>query len=1001
MPRRSPKKTGKKKSRKAKAAPAPGVFVAIDLETTGLDASTCEIIEFGAVRFRGGAPVERFESLARSPAPLPEAITRLTGISDADLAGAPESGHALAEFLEFIGEDPLVAHNASFESGFLRAATAARFSAGIFDSLELARILMPDCPGHSLGRLADELGLEHGRLHRAAADAELGGHLWAALLARLGKLPLPVLSEVCWMLGPTIHPLRELFMNAERAAVKNLDGEPEYASLFKAAKAGPREFPEPGDPPEMDPDALAAALSETGAVAAALPDYEPRPQQEQMCRKVAEALADGRHLVVEAGTGVGKSLAYLLPAAAWSESGARKIVISTNTKNLQSQLFDKDIPLLEKALDHPLGAALLKGRRNYLCLRKLLYLLREAGSELDDLQRCALVPVLVWAPRTETGDVSECSPLFLPEARGLLDKLTTDGPDCMGRACPQRRKCFLWAARARAREAGIIVVNHSLVFAELGQSLVLPPYAEVVFDEAHNLEGTATRHMSIHIWPGRFYRLLNRLFKFRRGGRGRRRRGGPSEMAGTGLLPSLFEQVGRARGKAAEGFLDQLEDEAGESSTGVVTCIDALSTFSAALAGLWAGTRYRDKLRYSADSRRADLWSPVFAAQKGLVAALSALYTRLERISQALLESPDAGKLPRAAELSSDIAGAVEGLRALVEDIEFTAVADDDRYVYWAELGGRRGDQPELWAAPLEVAPMLAEKVFGQKRCCVLCSATMTVARRFDYLTSRLGLDLLQRVQGSGSGVPEEESDHLPEARDPEPGTRPVETLLLGTPFDFVSQSRVLVPGWLPEPGNAESGRNSSELARMLAALFPATRGRAMVLFTSYGALDEVYRDLKPDLEAKGLRVLAQGRDGSRESLLAALHEEENVVLLATSSFWEGVDVRGSALSCLVLARLPFQVWTEPLFKARSELVESRGMSSFMNYSVPEAVLRFRQGFGRLIRSKTDRGIAVLADRRLVSKRYGRAFLASLPRKWQVVSNSDQLVAAAEEFFGA
>jgi DNA polymerase III epsilon subunit family exonuclease len=985
--------------------------VAIDLETTGLDASTCEIIEFGAVRFRGGEPAERFESLARPSGPLPEAITRLTGITDADLAGAPESGHALAEFLEFIGQDTLVAHNASFESGFLRAATSGRFSAEILDSLELARVLLPESPGHSLGRLADALGLEHGRLHRAAADAELGGRLWAALLAALGKLPLPVLTEVCWMLGPTIHPLRELFLGAERGAVKNLDGEPEYASLFKSAPAGPRDFPEPGDPPEVDPEGLAAELSETGAVAAALPDYEPRPEQEEMCRKVVEVLADGRHLVVEAGTGVGKSLAYLLPAAAWSESGARKVVISTNTKNLQSQLFDKDIPLLERALGRSLGAALLKGRRNYLCLRKLLYLLREAGSELDDLGRGALVPVLVWAPRTGSGDVSECSPLFLPEARGLVDKLTTDGPDCMGRACPQRRKCFLWAARARAREAGIIVVNHSLVFAELGENTVLPPYAEVVFDEAHNLENAATRHMSIHVWPGRFYRVLNRLFKFRRGGRGRRRRGDPSEMAGTGLLPSLFEQVGKARGKAAEGFLAGLEDEAGESSSGVVACIDALSTYSAALAGLWAETRYRDKLRYSADSRRGDLWAPVFAAEKELVAALSALYTRLERISRSLLESPDAEKLPRAAELGSDIAGVVESLRELIDDIEFTAVADDGRYVYWAEMGGRGGDQPELWAAPLEVAPMLAAKVFAQKRSCVLCSATMTVARRFDYLVSRLGLDRTDGVLGSGSGVPEEESEPLSGTRNPrarrslgedgEPGTRSVETLLLGTPFDFETQSRVLVPGWLPEPGNAESGRNSSELARMLAALFPATRGRAMVLFTSYGALDEVYRDLKPELEPRGLSVLAQGRDGSRESLLAALHEEENVVLLATSSFWEGVDVRGSALSCLVIARLPFQVWTEPLFKARSELVESRGMSSFMNYSVPEAVLRFRQGFGRLIRSKTDRGIAVLADRRLVSKRYGRAFLASLPRGWRVVSNSDQLVAAAEEFFGA
>ena len=951
-------------------------FVAIDLETTGLSPSKCEIIEFGAVRVAGGKVVERFEMLSRPEGELPPAVARLTGISEEDLAGAPEAGHALAEFLEFIGNDELVAHNASFEAGFLRAATGRRFNAGILDSLELARITMPEAPSHTLGKLAAALGLEHGRLHRAAADAELGARLWLALLEKTRELPLPVLSEICWMLGPVPHPLKPIFAAAEAAAVAALgEGEPEYASLFATSVKGSRETFEPGDPQELDPGTLAAELESGGAVADSLDGFESRPEQMEMCERVAAAFNAGRHLVVEAGTGVGKSLAYLLPAAAWSASGARKVVISTNTKNLQSQLFDKDLPLLERALGRELDAALLKGRRNYLCLRKLLYVLREAGSELDEIGRAAILPVLVWAARTESGDIAGCAPLFLPDALDLIDKLTTDGPDCLGRGCKLRRKCFLMGARARAQAARIIVVNHSLVFAELGENLVLPAYDEIVFDEAHNLEGAATRHLSARVWPGRFYRILNRLFKFRARRRGRRRSAPIDETSGTGLLPSLFEQIARARGNAAEGFLDKLEKEAGESSSQVVLAVDALVTFNAALNGLWEASRYRDKISYTGDGRRMDLWEAVFTAKEELVAVLSSLESRVGRIADSLIEDPDADRMTRAEELGREVSAVVEHLRALLEDIDFTVKAEDDRYVYWAELAGRQGDQPELWAAPLDVAPMLAEQVYGQKRSCVLCSATMTVANRFDYLAGRLGLDRGEEGR--------------------------VETLLLGTPFDFKAQARALVPGWLPEPGNAQSGRNSAELAEMLYELMSSTRGRGLVLFTSYGALDEVYRELKPRLEAEGINVMGQGRDGSREALLAALQEEESSVLLATSSFWEGVDVRGPALSCLVITRLPFQVYTEPLFKARSELVESRGESSFMNYSVPEAVLKFRQGFGRLIRSRTDRGIAVLADRRLVSKRYGRVFLMSLPCPYRVVSNTDALVRAADEFFGS
>lgn len=971
----------------------PERFVALDLETTGLDGRRDEIIEFGAVRVIGGEVAARFSSLARPGRRLPELVARLTGLSDGELAAAPPRAHALAEFLEFLGEDALVAHNAGFDAAFLSAATDGRFRRPVMCSLELARIVLPEARSHSLEALAAALELPRAGAHRAAADAETAARLWIELLARLGKLPMAVLAEMSWLLAPVNHPLKEVLAAAERAAADRglLSEEAGYAGLFRSARRGAESGRErrAGEPVRLDPEQLAAALGPGGAVAGALDGFEPRPEQIEMCRQAAEAFSAGRHLALEAGTGVGKSLAYLVPAAAWARATGRRVVVSTNTKNLQAQLFGKDLPLLQRALPEAAPrAALLKGRRNYLCLRKLLALLRQAGSELDDAERPLLLPAVVWAPRSAAGDLEECGPLHLPAAADLREKLVTDGPDCLGKACPQRRGCFLLRARQRAQEADVIVANHALVLADLdAESPVLPASDEAVFDEAHNLEGVATDAFSVRLSPLRFYRALNRLFRFRRRGRSaadapaprrRRRRAatGGEPQAGTGLLPTLFAALGRARGLPA-ALREQLESETRAASEGVVAADGAAAMLFAELRGLWAGARGAErKLRYSQERRRGDLWAAPTAAAAEAVARLGTVRAACGRLARLLDE--EAAELPGAEELSRDLAAAEARLAELIGDVDFTVRASDQGCVFWAELAGPAGrERVELWGAPLDVSGLLAEKLFARRRACILCSATMTVAGSFQYLSGRLGLDRLEAGR--------------------------VRTRQLGTPFDFGRQALVLVPGWLPEPSAGREADGGAALAAMLAGLCRATRGRALALFTSYASLLEVYDLLKEELSAEGLAVLAQGRDGSRESLLEELRAggPGGAVLLGTSSFWEGVDVRGPALSCLVLARLPFQVYTEPLFQARAELVEARGQDAFAHYSLPEAVLRFRQGFGRLIRSRADRGVAVLADRRLLTKRYGQTFLRSLPCGYRVAAGVEQLAAAAREFLAA
>jgi len=879
--------------------------------------------------------------------------------------GEDGSEGALPE--EVATEATWVSHNAACEREMLKQAGVAVPAAHFVDTHLLSQVLYPMLTDHSLTGMVCSLGLRS-----PAGDAGVPGPddvlaLWQALLERAAAVPLAVLVEINQLLSLERHsPYRRFFIDAEKHARDDTAfGQGRLTDLLSETtfprKRSMREDDEEWQP--IDPDEAAELLGPGGPFASAIGTYEYREGQLGMARSVADAFNASQHLLVEAGTGIGKSLAYLVPCVLWARANDTPVVISTNTKNLQSQLIDKDLPLVREVTRADFRAALIKGRMNYLCLRKLFHVLRYADTELEaDQEKLLLAGVLVWLAETENGDLGENACWGRPGAGLLASRLTSTGEECAGRACAQYRRCFLWRARARAQAADIVVANHSLVFAEMNmKSPALPPYAYMVFDEAHNIEDVATRHFAVEVSAGRTRFPLRRLWRA-----GRRRRG-----RGTGLVPSIRKQLesGALTGDAdtqarATKLCSKVVD-------GVRSAEETIPPFLAALEGLVPAGR-RESVRIRPESRDATAWELVMSCKRTVVASLAEVKQRVARLAE-FLESMDTGGLPFQMETVRDLTAMAAWLGEVAGDIDFVLACDDEAYVYWIEPTIPRAGGVRAWAAPVAVGPRLHDELYAQKNAIVFSSATLTVGGSYEFLKTRLGLHAL-------------EGDRLLERN-------------VGSPFDYPEQCTVLVPMFLPEPGGNSEGY-AEEVGGFLGDVFCRTHGRAMVLFTSYDMLRRTTETLQERLRGTGIRILAQGASGSRESITRTFKQDLESVLMGTHSFWEGVDLVGETLSCLVVARLPFAVHTEPIHEARCEQVEARGQSAFFGYSLPNAVIKFRQGFGRLIRHRTDRGVVIVTDRRIVTKRYGKWFQRSLPVRTLPVDRPEQFPEAIDRFLG-
>lgn len=912
-------------------------WVALDLEMTGPQPENQQIIEIAAIKFRGDRTLESWSTLVNPRCEIPLPIQRLTGIRQEEVDRAPLFSEVADQFLAFIEDLPLVAHTISSDIGCLTRHGLTITNLQI-DTYELASILLPMHHSYSLAALADYFGIPYQTTHRAAADALLTKELFLRLLERAAALDLAVLQEINRLAARLDWPLKMIFQDLERVKARRSTGvsilqqlaakgdlAETTLELLLAADREPEAVAPVETPRPIPTDELVGWLEPGGLFARAFPGYEHRPPQTTMLRAVAEAFNRGEHLVVEAGTGTGKSVAYLVPALWHAVHNGERVVVSTNTITLQDQLCQKDLPDLQRVLPFPFRVALLKGRSNYLCLTRWNALRHR--TDLSPEEIVTLIKILVWLPQTETGDVSE---LNLTEAeRAVWQKVCATEETCTPRTCLRgRRRCFLYRARARAEGAHIVVVNHALLLSDLAaNNQVLPDYRYLIIDEAHHLEDEATEQFGYSL---RLRDLLDHLAAV-----------GQSEGERvTGLagdLRTYLRGVPLPIQREGEALAQDLLALASDARR-------AAREFFAVLAGALdrggrAGQNADQRVRITPAVRRAPGWRDVELAWENLHVSLTALHRTLSRLATLVSDLEEHQVLDY-----GGLVGRLGGLLRFNEDlrreIQQLVLRPGEGQVYWVTLAG--GEQTSLHTAPLHVGPLLQRLLFATKKSVVLTSATLAVNGSCAFIRERLGLD---------------------EARE----------LVVDSPFDYARSTLLYLPTDLPEP---DQPGYVSHLARLLIDLCTASEGRTLVLFTAYRPLREVYQAIRGPLAERQILVLGHGVEGvGRRQLLQTFRTTPRTVLLGTSSFWEGIDIVGEALSVLVIAKLPFSVPTDPVFAARSEQFPQ----PFLAYSVPQAVLRFKQGFGRLIRSQTDRGVVVLCDRRVLTKGYGEQFLGSLP----------------------
>lgn len=612
-----------------------------------------------------------------------------------------------------------------------------------------------------------------------------------------------------------------------------------------------------------------------GTLSRAHSGWEPRAEQEAMASEVLATLEEGGHLLVEAGTGIGKTLAYLVPAVL----SGKVVVVSTGTKALQDQIALKDAPFLAERCGLKFVAVTLKGRDNYLCRHR--HALFRAHPVLAPQEAGLWPEVDRWALETHDGDLAALS--HLPESPVFWDEINAKSSTCLGQRCPEHETCHLQEVRRRAESADVIIVNHHLFLADAtvrhqAFGRVLPDADAVIFDEAHKLEAAATTFFGRTVSNWR--------------------------------LRELADDVVRELPKA------------GVQAPLVLRRADELRQAAALLPAAWSRLDGRAALPATLPAAQQDALDSVLGAARSLGSALGALATPPPEIE------PFARRT-----------------RELVEDLELLHARSDDGQVFWVETRGRG---LFLTATPVDIAPLARERIFQRLRASVLCSATLAVGGTMAHVRARLGLQF--------------EGEEAPVVRES----------VHASPFDYATQGLLYLPRGVPEPKSGDFAASCAEVTR---SLLDASRGRAFLLFTSFENLRRVHEILRHDSQWP---LLVQG-EAQKHELLRRFREQEGSVLFATSSFWEGVDVAGEALSLVVIDKLPFGVPTDPIFSARARLVEDRGGDPFRELSVPEAVLTLKQGVGRLIRSASDRGVVAILDPRVATTQYGRIFLANLP----------------------
>lgn len=922
-------------------------FVAFDFETTGLDPQLDRIIEFAAIRYKEGEIVNRYDTLVNPQIPIPSNITNITGITSEMVADSPREEDIITDIFEFLGNDPIVAHNIDFDYNFLKALKEryslenVEISNPLFDTLVLAQTFLYFLPNHRLGTVAEYFSVPPGGgSHRALADTENVGILFLNLILEACSYSLSVIQKILATIQNFDVPNKELFINIanllvseqklKHSLVKSSIQKPEFNNFFQYHGNS-----------TVIPEKAEDIFGKDGTFAATFKsnDYEVRPYQIEYSDFILKSLENGVIGVAEAGAGLGKSLAYLYPALKISlEKEEGPSVISCHTKHLQDQLFYQELPKLAQALDVSFSATMMKGRQNYLCKTRLDWVIADARSMLSKYEVLSILPVIVWLQSTKTGDFSECAGFLNRRPGRVKSMICSDVGFCTRQICKNNHGCFVGSLRLKNQQADLIVINQALLLSEIQNPGILPPFHRVIVDEAHNLvkvgysqyQKTVDRQL---IWDS--LSLVNPASKVSQ------------------RLKKQIEVVG------------QMEDSLLKQYPDFQTSIESLLIKSKQLfdemSKLFSrsfdpNVTYEQKLKYKDFEKQ-------FKGVRSLITELiHSIKSGIDQLTMILKKLDQLGEKKVSKDLPVSLRSVEESMEEILTTLMETTINERDDWVYW--LSGRYFNDElliSLNAVPIDIGSELLKDIFKPMESVIITSATLKTGKQFDYLISRMGLT---------------ENDDLN-----------IQTQVFPSPFYYDEQCEYyqyagpLLPTSDDFPGF---------ICDLVTLLNQRWKKRIMVLFTSRKMIGKCY----DEFEHRGLtgkfNLFVQLPPASRNQLLTGFKKSPDGILFGTDSFWEGVDLPKELLEVLIITKLPFDVPNEPIVKAYGELIQNRGGNSFFDFGVPEAAIRLRQGFGRLIRTSFDEGVYINLDSRVINKRYGRLFSEVIPVQMKMFSSIEE-----------
>ncbi|RDW19625.1 ATP-dependent helicase DinG [Oceanobacillus arenosus] len=930
-------------------------YVVIDLETTGHSPTKDDkIIDVGIVVIKNNQIIETKTTLFNPNQSIPPFITNLTGISDDDVKDAPFFHEKADEIISIFQDSYLIAHNVPFDLGFLNAELMNNdkqiLHNSVIDTVELSRILFPKAPGYKLVQLAEYLNIVHDDPHRALSDAYVTAKLFLKLAEKINTLPYETITHLLTLEKMLKSDLHELLLERQQALAFSTNENEQIMSFNGIA------FKQIEDTTVDTNEALPSfgeylddIFEETGSIKQYMKNYEPRPGQRQMSETIFDSFQTKNHALIEAETGTGKSLAYLIPTIYEAVKTRERIVISTYTTQLQTQLLDEELPLIQKLIGFPFKAALLKGKNHYISLEKFAHELNSNPHENYDITLTKAM-ILIWLTETETGDIDE---LHLSSSGYLFYKrISTDAEGMIDAYSPWFSKSYYQKARKKAQQADIIITNHALLCTDMFNDYqFLPTYHRVIIDEAHHIEDTASHHYGLKLDNINMLYILNQI--------------GISDEAklfGKFLAKYSFDQK--------EVPLEKWDSILADTKYEIDTLFQTLYKYVIAQQKNNKSLSDIGRIQYRFDFAKEE--SKKWNVIKEMVTRLTFFLRDLIHIL-AIVEQHFDKDAPLDKHDKDDLHGITKLLQTFIDHLEQLFLLEDIiPQVRWVEIDTKSPKNAVyLYCEPTDVSQLLATDFFDKKDSVILTSATLTMNNSFTFIQDRLGIP----------------SDRLV-------------TKKFSSPFTYQNQVQLMIPNDFPDINYGDTDDFIYATCEAILSLAEITDGRMLVLFTSYDMLRKSYHLLKEIIDTNKYVLIGQGiSSGSRARLKKNFQTFDQAILLGTSSFWEGVDIPGDDLSCLVIVRLPFQPPAHPVYEAKSNYLKENGKNAFMELSLPNAVIRFKQGFGRLIRSTSDRGIVFVCDARIMKARYGRHFINSIPEVPITFDSTQTLMSKAEEWF--